>query len=111
MPKHNTMDLRLMEDPFTGQKITVVRAWRADVAIIHAQRADRLGNVVSYNTRGVTDEFGAMGSKRGVIVTCEESVEPEEVRSDPDRVIVPYFKTLAVVHCPWDAHPSASRGY
>jgi glutaconate CoA-transferase subunit A len=81
------------------------------VAIIHAQKADRLGNVISYGTRGVTDEFGANGAKRGVIVTAEEIVEPEVTRTDPDRVIVPYFKTLAVVHCPYGAHPSACRGY
>jgi glutaconate CoA-transferase subunit A len=111
MLKFNTMDLKVIEDPFSGEKITVVRAWRADVAIIHAQKADRLGNVVSYGSRGVTDEFGAMGSKRGVIVTTEEIVEPEVVRSDPDRVVVPYYKTLAVVHCPYGAHPSACRGY
>lgn len=111
MIKHNTTDAKVVEDPFTGSKITVVRAWRADVAIIHAQKVDRLGNVVTWGTRGVTDEFGTMGTKRGVIVTAEEVIEPEEVRSDPDRTLVPYFKTLAVVHCPWGAHPSACRGY
>jgi glutaconate CoA-transferase, subunit A len=111
MQKYNTDDLRIIEDPFTGKKVNVVRAWRADVAIIHAQKADRLGNVISYGTRGVTDEFGANGATRGVIVTAEEIVEPEVTRTDPDRVIVPYFKTLAVVHCPYGAHPSACRGY
>ncbi len=111
MIRHNTKDLRVMQDPFTGEEIPVVRAWRSDVAIIHAQRADWLGNVVAWGTRGVTDEFGCMGSRRGVIVTAEEVVEPEMVRSDPDRTIVPYFKTLAVVHCPWGAHPSACRGF
>ena len=109
--KNNPTDLKVVNDPFTGQQITVVRAWRADVAIIHAQVADRLGNVVTWSTRGVTDEWGSMGAKRGVIVTAEEIVEPEIIRSDPDRTIVPYFKTLAVVHCPWGAHPSACRGY
>ncbi|ABK16509.1 CoA transferase subunit A [Syntrophobacter fumaroxidans] len=109
--KYNQTDAKVIEDPFTGSKITVVRGWRADVAIIHAQKVDRLGNVVTWGTRGVTDEFGTMGTKRGVIVTAEEIVEPEEVRSDPDRTLVPYFKTLAVVHCPWGAHPSACRGY
>jgi len=111
MIKHNQHDAKVIDDPFTGEKITVVRAWRADVAIIHAQRVDTLGNVVTWGTRGVTDEFGTMGTKRGVIVTAEEVVEPEMVRSDPDRTLVPYFKTLAVVHCPWGAHPSACRGY
>lgn len=109
--EHNTNDLKVVEDPFTGEKITVARAWRADVAIIHAQKADPLGNVVAWGTRGVTDEFGAMGSRRGVIVTAEEIIDTEEVRNDPDRTIVPYYKTLAVVHCPWGAHPSACRGY
>ena len=109
--EYNTKDLKVIEDPFTGEKITVARAWRADVAIIHAQKVDPLGNVVAWGTRGVTDEFGAMGSRRGVIVTAEEIIDTEVVRSDPDRTIVPYLKTLAVVHCPWGAHPSACRGY
>lgn len=111
MLKLNPTDLQVMKDPFTGEEITVVRSWQADVAIIHAQVADRLGNVMSWGTRGVTDEFGAMAAKRGVIVTAEEIVEPEMIRADPDRTVVPYFKTLAVVHCPWGAHPSACRGY
>jgi glutaconate CoA-transferase subunit A len=109
--KNNTEDAKVINDPFTGEPITVVKAWRSDVAIIHAQKADRLGNVVAWGTRGVTDEFGANAARRGVIVTAEEIVEPEEVRSDPDRTVVPYFKTLAVVHAPYGAHPSACRGY
>ena len=111
MIENNPTDLKVINDPFTGDQITVVRGWRADVAIIHAQIADRLGNVVTWSTRGVTDEWGAMASKRGVIVTAEEIVEPEVIRSDPDRTMVPYFKTLAVVECPWGAHPSACRGF
>ena len=108
--KYNTTDAKVISDPFTGEDITVVRAWRADVAIIHAQVADTLGNVVSWGTRGVADEFGANGTKKGVIVTAEKVVDPEVVRSDPDRTVVPYFKTLAVVECPYGAHPSACRG-
>jgi len=76
MVKYNPTDLTVVKDPFSGEEITAVRAWRADVAIIHAQVADRLGNVMSWGTRGVTDEFGAMGAKRGVIVTAEEIVDP-----------------------------------
>lgn len=109
--KHNPKDLKVIADPFSGEPIAVVRAWRADVAIIHAQKADYFGNVVAWGTRGVSDEFGTMGTRRGVIVTAEEIIEPEIVRSDPDRTVVPYFKTLAVVHCPYGAHPSACRGY
>ncbi|GLI33386.1 CoA transferase subunit A [Desulforhabdus amnigena] len=109
--KYNSADVRIIDDPFTGKPITVVRAWRADVALIHAQRADHLGNVVAWGTHGNGDQHGAMGSKRGVIVTAEEIVDPEMVRSDPDRTLIPYYKTLAVVPCPWGAHPSACRGF
>ena len=45
--KHNPVDLTVVKDPFTGEEITVVRAWNADVAVIHAQVADTLGNVMS----------------------------------------------------------------
>lgn len=111
MLKNNPTDLQVVKDPFSDEEITVVRAWRADVAVVHAQVADTLGNIMSWGTRGVTDEFGCMGAKRGVIVTAEEIVEPEMIRADPDRTVVPYFKTLAVVHAPYGAHPSACRGY
>ncbi len=109
--RYNQDDLRVVNDPFTGEQITLVRSWRADVGIIHAQRADSSGNIISWGTRCSPDEFGAMGSHRGVIATVEEIVDAEVVHADPDRTLIPYYKTLAVVHCPWGAHPSACMGY
>ena len=59
--------------PFTGETLTAVPAIRADVAIIHAQRADRSGNVLIEGIVGVQKE-AVLGATRS-IVTVEEIVE------------------------------------
>jgi glutaconate CoA-transferase, subunit A len=46
-----------------------------------------------------------------VIVGCEELVDPELILSDPNRIILPETKVVAVVHEPGGAHPSPVQGY
>lgn len=101
--------LKTMACPFTGQKLTAVRAIQPDVTIIHAQRADRLGNAHVWGNMGVTREACLAG--RSVVITTEEVVEPEVISSDPNRVVTPGFKVSAVVHVPWGAHPSPVPGF
>ena len=48
---------------------------------------------------------------RSVIITSEDIVSPDIIKSDPNRVILPGFKVAAVVHFPWGAHPSPAPGY
>lgn len=101
--------LKTLECPFTGRKLTAVRAIRPDVAIIHVQRSDPLGNAHMWGNMGITRE--ACLASRSVIITAEEIVEPEVISSDPNRVVTPAFKVAAVVHVPWGAHPSPVPGY
>lgn len=101
--------LKTLKCPFTGQKLTAVRAIRPDVAIIHAQRADKFGNAHVWGNMGITRE--ACLASRSVIITTEEVVAPDVISSDPNRVITPGFKVAAVVHVPWGAHPSPTPGY
>lgn len=101
--------LKTMACPFTGQKLTAVRAIVPDVAIIHAQRSDEYGNAHVWGNMGVTRE--ACMASRTVIVTAEEIVAPEVISSDPNRVVTPGFRVSAVVHVPWGAHPSPVPGY
>ncbi len=101
--------LKTLSCPFTGQKLTAVRAICPDVTIIHAQRADAFGNAHVWGNMGITRE--ACLASRAVIITAEDIVEPEVISSDPNRVVVPGFKVAAVVHVPWGAHPSPSPGY
>ncbi len=46
-----------------------------------------------------------------MIYTAEEIVPRAVILSDPNRVLAPAAKTLAVVHVPGGAHPSPVQGY
>ena len=79
------------------------------MAIIHAQRADQFGNTHLWGNLGVAVD-GARAARK-VIVIAEEIVRPEVIASDPNRTVIPGFLVAAVVHEPWDAHPSPVQGY
>ena len=102
-------NLKTMVCPFSGRKLTAVRAIQPDVTIIHAQRSDEYGNAHVWGNMGVTREACLAG--RSVIVTAEEIVAPEIISSDPNRVVTPGLRVGAVVHVPWGAHPSPVPGY
>jgi glutaconate CoA-transferase subunit A len=95
--------------PFTGDTVAAVAAIRPDVAIIHVQRADEDGNAHMWGCLGITRE--ACLSSRRIILTAEEIVDPEAIRKDPNRVIVPGFRVSAVCHAPWGGWPSPVPGY
>lgn len=101
-------DLTELDCPFTGQKLVAVQALRPDLAVVHVQRADAQGNAQLWGATGVTLE--AVRAARRVLVVCEELVEAEVIRSDPNRTLIPGFLTTAVVHQPWGAHPAGLQG-
>lgn len=94
--------------PFTGETLTAVPAIRADVAIIHAQRADRSGNVLIEGIVGVQKE-AVLGATRS-IVTVEEIVESFDDAA-PNACILPRWAIGAVVEVPGGAFPSYAYGY
>jgi glutaconate CoA-transferase subunit A len=107
-------ELRLVTSPFpladgSFEQIYVVPPINPDVTIIHAQRADRAGNVQMWGLTGVQAE--AVFAARRAIVTVEEIVDDEVVRSDPNRTIIPSHAIDAVVEVPMGAHPSFAQGY
>ncbi|CAN5616516.1 CoA transferase subunit A [soil metagenome] len=107
-------DYRLVESPYVGadgrvEKIYVVPPINPDVTIIHAQRADALGNIQMWGLTGIQAE--AAFAAEHVIVTVEEVVEDHVVRSDPNRTIIPAHAVDAVVPVPMGAHPSFAQGY
>jgi glutaconate CoA-transferase, subunit A len=93
--------------PFTGEELAAVPAIRPDVGIVHAQQADRSGNVQLWGITGVQKEV-VLGSARS-IVTVEEVVERLELR--PAGVVLPSWAITAVAHVPRGAHPSYAQGY
>ncbi len=108
LPKINP-NIRLVEDPFGGGSVYVVPPLTPDVTIIHAQRADRSGNVQIWGIAGVQQE--AVYAAKKAIVVVEEIVDDDVIRSDPSRTLVPSHAVDAVVLSPRRAHPSYAQGY
>jgi glutaconate CoA-transferase subunit A len=93
--------------PFTGEELAAVPAHRPDVGIVHAQRADRRGNVQLWGILGVQKET-VLASARS-IATVEEVVDELEPR--PGAIVLPSWVVDAVAPAPGGAHPSYAHGY
>jgi glutaconate CoA-transferase, subunit A len=93
--------------PFTGEALTAVSAIRPDAGIVHAQRADREGNVQLWGIIGVQKEI-VLASKRS-LVTVEEIVDELEPR--PNAVVLPNWVVALVAEVPNGAHPSYAHDY
>lgn len=106
LPKYND-SIRFIECPFTGERLAAVPAVRPDVTVIHAQKADRRGNVLLWGILGVQKE-AALAAKRA-IVTVEEIVE--DLNAWPNACILPSWTVSAVCCVPGGAHPSYAHGY
>jgi glutaconate CoA-transferase, subunit A len=98
-----------VQDPYSGREVVVVPPLLPDVAIVHVQRCDASGNAQIWGIIGEQKE-AAFAAKR-VILTAEEIVDEEIIRSDPNRTLIPAFKVDAVCHVPFCAHPSYTQGY
>lgn len=100
---------RVVIDPYSGDPVAVVPALNPDVAIVHVQRADRQGNAQIWGIIGEQKEAAFASGK--VILTAEEIVDEQIIRSDPNRTQIPGFIVDAVCHVPYCAHPSYTQGY
>lgn len=97
------------EDPFSGDDIARVPAIEPDWTVVHAQRASPEGDVHLWGNTGITDP--AVGAAENVLVTTEEVVDSETIKSDPSRVAITREQVTAVVECPFGAHPSPLTGH
>jgi glutaconate CoA-transferase, subunit A len=107
LPKVNSR-IKRITCPFTGEELAAVPAHRPDVAVIHALRADRAGNVLLEGIVGVQKE-AVLASKRS-IVTVEEIVEDFGPRN-LNAVILPSWTVGAIAVVPGGAYPSYAQGY
>ena len=95
--------------PFTGRPIPVVPAANPDVCLLHVQRADKFGNAQHWGGLGST-VHACLASKK-IIVTCEEIVDHDIIKSSPHLTIVPAFRVSAVIEEPYGCHPAELPGY
>jgi glutaconate CoA-transferase subunit A len=106
LPRH-TSNIKTVTCPFTGEELAAVPALNPDVTIIHAQRADRDGNVQMWGLTGIQKE-AALAARR-CLVTVEEIVDRLEPR--PGAVVLPSWAVTAVAAAPGGARPSYADGY
>ena len=108
LPKVNP-NIKRVKCPFTGEELAAVPAHRPDVAVIHAQRADRAGNVMLEGVLGVQKE-AVLAAKRSV-VTVEEIVEELPRDRSLNACVLPHWTVGYVAEVPGGAFPSYAQGF
>ena len=103
----HTGTIRTVTCPFTGERLAAVPALQLDVSVVHAQQADRAGNVQLWGIVGVQKE--AVLAARRSLVTVEEIVP--ELTPTPGAVVLPAWAVTAVSPVPGGAYPSYAQGY
>jgi glutaconate CoA-transferase subunit A len=106
LPKYNDK-IKFIQCPFTGESLAAVPSIQPDVTVIHAQKADRKGNVLLWGILGVQKE--AVLAAKKAIVTVEEIVD--DLKAWPNACILPRWTVSAVCHVPGGAFPSYAHGY
>jgi glutaconate CoA-transferase subunit A len=106
LPRY-TKTIREIVCPFTGEKLAAVPSIRPDVAIIHAQQADRQGNVLIWGISGVLKEV--VLAAKTAIVTVEEIVD--KIEPGANSTVIPHWVIAAVCEVPGGAHPSYALDY
>ena len=95
--------------PYTGQLLNAVPSLNPDVALVHVQRADKLGNA-QIDGYQLMDADLVLAARR-VILTAEEIISTDDFRLDPARTVIPGFAVDAVVHQPMGAYPHECYGH
>lgn len=106
LPKHNAR-IRTVQCPFTGEQLAAVPAMRPDVTVIHAQKADRKGNVLLWGVLGVQKE-AVMAAKHSIV--CVEEIV-DELEAWPNACVLPSWVVSAICCVPGGAFPSYAHGY
>jgi glutaconate CoA-transferase subunit A len=101
-------NIRFITCPFTGEQLAAVPALRPDLAIIHAQRADREGNVLIEGITGVQKEVVLASAQ--ALVTVEEIVDDLNAPG-PNATVLPWWTVAAIAAVPGGARPSYAHGY
>jgi len=101
--------LKVIDCPFTGDKITLVPSVNPDFSIVHVQRVDKTGNAQIDGIVGEDIEGSRCGKK--LIVLAEEIIDEKEVRTHPDQTKIPAMYVDYIVKLPFAAHPMMCHNY
>jgi acyl CoA:acetate/3-ketoacid CoA transferase alpha subunit len=100
----NKSACKVVEDPWSGKPVVLVPAAYPDVSLLHVPRCDRYGNA---QIDGIlVEDFELARASRRVVITTEQIVDEEVIRSDPRMTAIPYYLVDAVCEVPYGAHPA-----
>jgi glutaconate CoA-transferase subunit A len=102
IPEYNEM-IKVVDDPYGTGKVALVPAATPDVAIVHLNRADKLGNAQFLGFSSNGDNMARAAKK--TIITCEEIVSTDDIRKAPGLTAIPQYVVDAVVEVPFGSHP------
>jgi len=102
----NAAHVKKVTCPFTGETLAAVAAVRPDVTILHAQRADRAGNVLIAGIVGASRE--AAFAARTLLVTVERVVDALD--APMNGVVIPSWLIAGIAEVPGGAYPSYALG-
>jgi len=94
---------KVVRDPFSGKPVCLLPACYPDVAFIHVHRCDKYGN--SQIDGIIIEDFELARAARRLVVTTEEIISEEKIRSEPWKTVIPYYVVDAVVEVPYGSHP------
>jgi len=96
-------------DPFSGEEITVVKAIRPDVAIIHVNACDEEGNAIIEGP--MFDDILMSRAAKRVILSAEKIISNAQIRLNQEKVSIPGFLVEAVVLMPKASAPGSLPGH
>ncbi|MGI9312865.1 MAG: CoA transferase subunit A [Alphaproteobacteria bacterium] len=95
--------------PYTGNIYSAIPSLKPDVALIHAQKADKYGNVQMWGIDGDTIE-GALASDK-ISVSVEKIIDNETLKLSPEKTVIPSHRVTSIVEVPFGAYPSYVSGF
>jgi len=96
-------------DPYSGSEVYAIPAIRPDIAVIHVNEVDELGNARVYGTP-FWDHPLTRAAKR-VLITAEKLVTTDRLREQPELTLVPAFMVEAAAIVPNGAWPGSMHPY
>jgi glutaconate CoA-transferase subunit A len=99
--------IREVRCPYTNEMIATVPAINPDVTVLHAQAADRQGNILIRGIVGAQKEAALAATT--LIVTVEEIVE--SLAAPMNAIVLPHWIVMAIAEVPTGAYPSYAHGY
>jgi 3-oxoacid CoA-transferase subunit A/glutaconate CoA-transferase subunit A len=94
---------KIARDPWSGKPVCLIPASYPDVAMIHVPRCDIYGNA---QIDGIlVEDFELSRAARRLIISTEEIIDHEKIRSEPWRTAIPFYLVDAVLEVPYGSHP------